>query len=116
MTILAEHGPWALFFAFAIAHALADYPLQGEWLAKHKARGGPDGGDWWLALAAHSLIHAGGVWLVSGNPILAAVELAAHMLIDHGKGAGWYGLKTDQLLHLLCKAVYVSFMVLVLNG
>lgn len=111
MTILAEHGAWALFFAFLIVHALADYPLQGGWLAEHKVRGGASGGDWWIALVSHSLVHAGGVWLVSGSPVLGVVELVAHALIDHGKGAGWFGLKTDQLLHVLCKAGYVVFAV-----
>ena len=36
MTILLQSGPLALFFAFAICHALADFPLQGDYLARVK--------------------------------------------------------------------------------
>lgn len=110
MTIMVEHGAWALFFAFVIVHAIADYPLQGPWLAENKVRGSDAGGNWWIAMVSHSLVHAGGVWWVSGSPVLGVVELVSHFVIDHGKGAGWYGMRTDQLLHVLCKAAYVVFL------
>ena len=34
----ASMGPWAMLFAFIIGHALADYPLQGKFLAIRKNR------------------------------------------------------------------------------
>lgn len=108
MTILSQNGPFALFFAFAIAHVLADFPLQGDYLAREKQRSTAGGmWEWLIALTSHSLIHAGGVWLVSGSVILGAAELVLHWLIDFGKGEGKYGLASDQGLHLGCKMFYV---------
>jgi hypothetical protein len=108
VSILLQHGPLALFFAFAISHALADFPLQGDYLARTKQR--KQAGtlpEWLISLTAHSLIHAGGVWIVSGSVIIAVIEFVLHWLIDLGKGEGWYGYVTDQALHLGCKVVYV---------
>ena len=112
MSILVQHGPIALFFAFAIVHALADYPLQGDYLAREKQRrNAASSCEWLIALTAHSLIHAGGVWLISGSPLLGGVELFVHWLIDLGKGEGRYSYVVDQLLHLSCKLLYVIVMV-----
>lgn len=108
MTILLQSGPLALFFAFAISHALADFPLQGDYLARVKQRSKASSiSEWLIALTAHSLIHAGGVWLVTGSVTLAVIELLLHWLIDLGKGEGYYGYVADQVLHLACKVVYV---------
>ena len=113
MNILSQSGPIALFFAFAIAHALADFPLQGEYLARTKVRHQAGNlSEWMIALTAHSLVHAGAVWIVSGSVILGVTELCLHWLIDLGKGEGKYGYATDQWLHLSCKLAYVIVMVL----
>ncbi len=111
MTILSLHGPLALFFAFAIVHALADFPLQGDYLAEGKIRTRAKSlQDWTIPLTAHALIHGGGVWLVSGSPLLGAAEVCLHWLIDFGKGEGKFGIAADQLLHLGCKLAYVLFL------
>ena len=48
------------------AHALCDYPLQGDFLAKAKNPAQPiPGVPWWCAMAAHCAIHAGAVLLVT---------------------------------------------------
>jgi Protein of unknown function (DUF3307) len=113
MNILSESGPYALFFAFAIAHSLADYPLQGDYIARVKFRANASSvTEWICALTAHSLIQAGGVWIVSGSTILAVTELFLHWLIDLGKGEGKFGYATDQSLHLACKLGYVILLVL----
>lgn len=107
MTILQESGPYALFFAFVIAHALADFPLQGDYLARMKCRNqSSQPMDWIIPLTAHALVQAGGVWIVSGSPQVAAIELGLHWLIDLAKGEGKFGYASDQALHLLCKLVY----------
>jgi hypothetical protein len=111
--ILTDSGPFALFFAFAIAHALADYPLQGDYLARMKCRSQAGNvSEWIIALTAHSLVQAGGVWLVSGSAVLGVTELCLHWLIDLGKGEGKFSYVTDQCLHLACKLVYVIVLVL----
>ncbi len=92
-------------------HALADFPLQGDYLAKQKNRKQADSFSVWvIALSAHSMIQAGGVWLVSGSLAFGMVELVTHALIDVGKGEGRFGIVTDQLLHLGCKVVYALLL------
>lgn len=41
-----------LIYSFLVLHAIADYPLQGDFLAKFK-------GSNWIAMIAHCLIWAG---------------------------------------------------------
>lgn len=112
MSSLVEQGVWAVFAAFVVIHALADFPLQGDYIAKQKTRSQADNLSVWIvAVSAHCVIHAGGVWLVSGSLALGMTELAAHTLIDVAKGEKRFGLVTDQLLHLSCKAVYAVLLV-----
>lgn len=111
MTALVQQGPLALFAAFMVVHTLTDFPLQGDWLAIQKCRKTARGkSEWLVAMWSHSVIHAGGVWLVSGSLALGAAELVLHALIDLGKGEGRFGLIADQLLHLACKACYVVLL------
>ena len=92
-----------------VAHFLADYPLQGDFLARAKNRTAPIPGlPWWQALVAHSAIHAGAVLLVLGLPWLALAEFVAHAAIDDSKCAGRISYNTDQFLHLLCKAIWAA--------
>jgi uncharacterized membrane protein YGL010W len=108
-----EQGPLALLTGFFIGHALGDFPLQGDYLAKHKVRSQAGSiGVWIIALSAHSLIHAGAVWLVSGSLFFCMAELLLHALIDFCKGEGRFGIVTDQVLHLACKVVYVPLLVM----
>jgi len=113
VSLVSPQDPIAVLFALAVVHALADFPLQGEYLARQKVR--PEGGgshDWLVALTAHALIHAGGVWLVTGSKVLGLCEFFLHALIDWGKGEKRYGLLTDQGLHLACKAAYAAVLFL----
>lgn len=100
-----------LFFALLVGHALADYPLQGDFLARAKNRKQPiPGVPWWQALTAHAAIHGGAVWLVTGRIELALAELACHWLIDSAKCEGRISFNTDQALHILCKVVWVAMI------
>lgn len=108
-------GALSLFLALAIGHALADFPLQGAFLADAKNRHAdlsqyfgktPPPGVWVHALTAHSLVHAGAVWVVTGSALLGAIELVLHWVIDYAKCEGWTGFNTDQILHYLCKLGY----------
>ena len=108
MNAIIEQGPLALFFALAIAHALADYPLQSGYMVEQKSRRqATNRSEWLVALIAHSLIQAGGVWLITGSMLLGGIELVLHAIIDTCKSEDKFGLLTDQTLHLLCKLAYV---------
>lgn len=106
----------AIFFALVIGHVLADYPLQGRFLSMAKNRHAdvtslfgnetPPRGLWIHALTAHSLIHAGVVWLITGSLVLGLVETVLHWVIDYAKCEKWTNLTSDQVLHLLCKTGY----------
>lgn len=122
----AVHPDWVtgatVLFALLIGHALADYPLQGAFLAKAKNRHSDSGvlfdeknapkGLWIHALTAHALVHAGTVWLITGTVWLALVELMLHWIIDLSKGEGWTSFTTDQLLHVACKVGYAVVIAL----
>ena len=105
-----------LLFVLLIAHAVCDYPLQGDFMARNKSR--HVSADWWILLGAHALIHAGGVWAamaflgVAQAVAFAWVELVLHWWIDWGKNEGFTTLATDQLLHVACKVIYVLFLFL----
>lgn len=113
-------GDWAsgavVLFALFIGHAICDHPLQGEFLALHKSRHHRSEGQtatiWPWCLASHSLIHAGAVWIVTGCPTLAAIELVAHAVIDFLKAENLTNIHIDQLLHGLCKVAYVMAIAL----
>jgi hypothetical protein len=108
-----------LLFAFLIGHALADFPLQGSFLAIGKERHGGlekitgtkwPPGTWAYCLTMHSLIHGGAVWIVSGSVRFGAAEFALHWLIDLAKSARLTNFYVDQGLHVLCKCVYVYLL------
>lgn len=108
-----------LLFKLLIAHALADFPLQGEAIAKGKNRHNPPFGVppgqkpvsvWFHYLTAHALIHAGGVWVVTGSFPIACAELVFHWLIDFCKCENFLNPHEDQLLHIACKILYVGFL------
>jgi hypothetical protein len=103
-----------LLFALLIAHVLGDYPLQTDFMVRGKNRqitqpcpDLPARGLWVYCLTAHAMIHAGGVWVVTGSIVFGTVELVAHWLIDWLKIERRIGFHTDQALHFLSKVVYV---------
>jgi hypothetical protein len=107
--------PLALLFAMLIGHAFADYPWQGELVAKGKNRHSPPYGIppgqkpvavWTHYLTAHALIHAGMVWFITGSVWLGAIEFVLHWLIDFAKCENWTNPHQDQALHIACKVVY----------
>lgn len=94
--------------ALVVGHCLADYPLQGDFLSRAKNHRSPvEGVPWWMALAAHSIIHGGIVWAVTGSLLLGVVETLLHAYIDWSKCEGLLDFRQDQLLHALCKIMYV---------
>lgn len=89
-------------------HFLADYPLQGDFLARAKNRKDPVyGTPWYQALAAHSAIHAGFVGILTGSLLLAVCEFVAHCIIDDLKCNYKLSFNQDQALHILCKVLWV---------
>ena len=96
-----------------VAHAVCDFPLQGDFLARGKNNRLPlKGVPWWICLTAHAVIQGAGVALVTGSPLLGLCEAGLHALIDYGKCSGWYGFAADQGLHLAAKLLWVDLCVM----
>lgn len=105
--------PLHLLILLLAGHALCDYPLQGDFLAKAK---NPHTAfieivlPWWLAMASHAMIHAAAVLVVTNSVICALIEFFAHFIIDLQKCLGWLTLKQDQFAHIMCKLLYVGLV------
>ena len=98
-----------LFLALIAGHALCDYPLQGDFLARAKNRAMPiPGVPWYQALGAHAIIHGFAVGLLTGIPALGIAETLAHSAIDDAKCTGKIGFDADQALHIGCKLLWVA--------
>lgn len=101
----------AMFVMLVVGHALADYPLQGDFLAKAKNKWAPiPGVPWGWAMFSHCTIHAGFVWFVTGLLTLFVVELIAHGVIDTFKCANKISFNLDQGAHIWLKWVYVILL------
>lgn len=107
------------FFLLLVGHALADFALQTEAMARGKNRNRqidlgsvPPGQKpivcWHYWLSSHALIHGGMVALITGIWWLGLLETIVHWVIDFGKCENWYGIHEDQAMHIFCKVLYVS--------
>lgn len=103
---------FALLALMIVAHALFDYPLQGDFLAKAKNRAAPiPGVPWYQAMAAHSIIQGGAVWLITASPWLGLAEVAVHFIVDDLKCNNQISYNADQAIHVTCKVVWAAMVV-----
>lgn len=101
-----------LLILLLVGHALADYPLQGDFLARGKNQNNPIAGiPWWQCLTAHSVIHAGFVTLITNSLTLGAVEFLLHWMIDYLKSDNQLTFNEDQFLHVGCKVLWAALAV-----
>lgn len=103
-------------------HVVGDFVFQSDAMAKGKNRhrqidmGSIPPGQapqtvWPYFLTAHAIVHGGIVTIVTGNILLGLAETVAHWIIDFGKCESWYGIHIDQLLHFVCKLLWVALLV-----
>lgn len=86
------------------AHYLADFPLQGDFVAKYKA---PRSADFWFhVMIGHCAIHGGFVALITQRPWLGIAEFAAHFVFDCLKCERKLTFNQDQALHIICKFLW----------
>lgn len=107
-------------FLLLIAHAVTDYALQppNVALGKNRFAGPPPGYEpgahgkilpvWPMVMAAHALINAGGVYIVTGNITFACIEFVLHFAIDWAKCEKTYNVFVDQSLHLVTKLMFAA--------
>lgn len=110
-----QQQPIDVFFVLIAVHALLDFPLQGDTVAREKDHNSSSELQkhvpWYYWLSAHALVHGLGVMLVTGSLTLGMLETACHWSIDHGKCNRLYSIHVDQLLHVLCKLAWVTMAV-----
>ena len=108
-----------LLFKFLIGHALADFVLQGDTMAvfKNRHHTSAEGLEnissfpaWYYWMTAHTLIHGGIVFFITGNWMLGLAEVILHWVIDYSKCEGWINFHQDQALHLTCKIGYLFLL------
>ena len=117
--VVQAAGSWphalVLFYALIMGHAVADFPLQGRFLAmakdRHNKLPSSEGEGfprtlWIFALTVHSLIHGATLWLITGSVVFALAENIVHWFIDLAKCEKLTTFSQDQGLHVLCKAVF----------
>lgn len=103
-----------IFLLMIVAHALCDYPLQGDFLAQTKRRDHEFNKSipflWVHSLTSHAIIHGGAVGLITGVWWLGVAEFVCHWIIDYAKCENKISLHTDQALHIGCKVIWVFIM------
>jgi Protein of unknown function (DUF3307) len=107
----------ALFFQLLIGHALADFVLQSDTMARAKDRhsdlaksASRNFPPWYYWLGAHALVHGGAVYLFTGSAVLGLIEVMLHSAIDYAKCEHRISFHQDQALHIVCKIGYCFFV------
>lgn len=99
-----------VIFLLLAAHALCDFPLQGDAVAVNKNRHAKttlqQHVPYYYWLVSHALVHGGAVAVITGIPVLGILETISHLIIDFSKCEKWINIHTDQLLHVLCKLLW----------
>jgi len=113
--LFPAHTVFELFWWYLVFHAIFDYGLQSEFIAKGKNHREPlPNVPWVPVLMAHSIMHGGAVAFVSGNVYLGAAEFVAHFATDFAKSAGFFGADrfrahiVDQIVHILWKILWIA--------
>jgi hypothetical protein len=94
---------WITLFLLLAAHALGDFALQNDYVAKAKASSV-------VVMGAHGLIHGALTFYVTNSFVLGLVETVLHAGIDTAKCRGLISFNVDQALHAACKLGYVAFL------
>lgn len=102
----------AVLFYLLFAHSLADYPLQGDFLAQGKNRNTALGKIYWpYALSSHAIIHGGFVFMITHNIFIGFAEVFIHAITDWLKCENKITMLTDQIIHYLCKSLWAFLFV-----
>lgn len=92
-------------------HALCDFALQNDFVAKgknYKTRF--PGMAWQQIMLAHCLIHSGMVLWITHSVWMAIAELAIHYATDYAKCDGRITFNQDQAIHYGCKILWAALV------
>lgn len=100
-----------LIFYLIVAHALLDFPLQGDVVAINKSPKAKTELQkhvpWYYWMSSHALVHGGAVAFITNSVWLGLAETLCHFTIDYHKCQHRYTIHIDQLLHVVCKMIWI---------
>lgn len=100
-----------VFALLVFGHALGDYPLQNDYMARGKSwKTENPGVPWFYLLGAHAIIHGGLSGLATGSLVIGTLETIAHFGIDCLKNNGTTSIHQDQALHIGCKVLWTGLI------
>ena len=104
-----------LFTTLLCTHFLLDFGIQGDFVAKFKARV-VDGNNnilWKWVLTAHAAAHALPVLLLTKSVLLGLLMFVSHFIIDFFKCEQKINFNQDQTLHIFIIAVIATLSFLI---
>jgi hypothetical protein len=97
-----------MLIALIGAHCFFDYAGQGDFMAKAKNRAAPiPGVPFWQPLTAHAAVHGAAAALITGIWWVFLAEGLIHWVTDDAKCRGRISYNVDQLIHVLCKGLWL---------
>jgi len=111
---------YEIIFVLLFLHALGDFALQTDVMAKGKNRhikpeylsqGQSYKVCWVYWMLAHSLIQGGLIWFVFGNLWIGLIEVGSHFVIDVIKCENITNPHHDQLIHFVLRITYSFILV-----
>ena len=103
-----------LFATLLCTHFLLDFAIQGDFVAKYKARIVDDSNNvmWKWVLTAHAAAHTLPVLLLTQSVLLGLVMFISHFVIDFLKCEQKINFNQDQTLHISVIAVITASSIL----
>ena len=104
-----------LFATLLCTHFLLDFAIQGDFVAKYKARIVDDSNNvmWKWVLTAHAASHTLPVLLLTQSVLLGLVMFISHFVIDFLKCEQKINFNQDQTLHISVIAVITASSILI---
>ena len=108
-------GLITLFVTLLCAHFLLDFAIQGDFVAKYKARTVDDSSNvmWKWVLTAHAASHTLPVLVLTQSVLLGLLMFTSHFIIDFLKCEQKINFNQDQTLHILVIAAITAASILI---
>ena len=102
-----EKSAEALTISLIMAHFVGDFVLQNDRLAIEKCPGKDATLSWQWWMLGHASCHGLIVMLLTSSAFLGLMEMTSHFYIDYLKCKAKFNLIVDQIIHILCKVLWV---------
>lgn len=103
---------WTTFIYMLAGHYLADYPLQGDFVAREKNKKRAQLNASTYILSLHCFIHAFIAYVITESWLVFSIMFFSHYLIDLAKNNEVIDFMTDQILHIVVIVILSGLVVL----